>query len=315
MPARPGFFSTSNMPDHQHSTGIVIVGVNRGGTSAVAAVLASLDIFMGDVLHAPIYEDLILARLFRANDWRGFRHQVRKYEAHHSLFAWKLPDSIGRLRKVNKQFSSPKYIFVFRDLSAISLRRNESLGTPILRGMIKSTLQYIKALYFVWTAKPDHLLVSYEKLITETEDTAAQILDFLGFEKSNSHISSIKGAVCNSQYREWAAKTKEAERLALAGYQGHFDYSSQTTAVGWLKSTISSDPVTVEVMVNETKVGDVLADQHRKDLVDAGISASGNHGFIFHFPEAISDSSVVYARPKGVGAYLSHSARSRKDPG
>lgn len=279
---------------------IIIVGVNRGGTSAIAASLNSIGIFMGEFWHEPIYEDLHLARYFRDKNWHEFRSRVKKYENEQSLFAWKLPDSINSLKKIDKLFTNPKYIFVFRDIYAISHRKKDSIGTPLLKGMLSSSLKYLKALYFIRSKKPSCMLVSYEKLLSDKDRFAYELLYFLEIEASEEKISFIKEAISSSSYREWAKISKDVHLLEKSGFSGHLDHLDKKKVTGWAKSINGDNPVTLEIFINDKKAGEVIADVYRKDLVDLAVSKTGSNGFIFHFNDNIDLFDEVSVRPKGI---------------
>ncbi len=102
---------------------IIVVGLSRGGTSAIAASLHALGIHMGDSLHQPNFEDVKLARAFREREWREVKTIIHKYESEHVRFAWKLPDIYWQLSRIHKYCSNPRYIFVYRDIFAIAQRR------------------------------------------------------------------------------------------------------------------------------------------------------------------------------------------------
>lgn len=290
--------------------GVVVVGVNRGGTSSVAASLNSLGIFLGDHWHEPVYEDVHLARYFRKRKWRSFRTQVEKYEGEHDLFGWKLPDSRSKLRKINKIFKKPKYIFIFRDVFAIAHRKNNALGSPVLSSMFMSSLAYLKILFFVQVVKPSCLFLSYEKILTDTEGFSSELLSFLELEMSEENIKSIKEAISNSSYRKWVEKSSKSRLLKHSGYEGHLDHLDEKKVAGWVRSLTTDQPVNLEVFVNEVKVGGVTAGQYREDLVVSAVSDTGCHGFSFVFESPIGLNDAVSVKPASTGMDLIGSPRN-----
>ncbi len=274
---------------------IIVVGVNRGGTSAVASSLNSVGIFLGDSWREPNYEDVYLAKCFRNRSWSKFRKQIKKYEASHDVFAWKLPDSINRLIKVDGMFSSPKYIFVFRDIYAIGDRINRARGASLLFSMFKASLQYLNAIFFIKYRKPDCLLVSYEKMLTNTDQYARQLLDFLEMEKTSENIESIVTSVCPSPsgYQEWADESKKSRERKAQQILGHLDYIEKEKIGGWLRSKKDENPVSVDIYINKVKVGNALADNYRQDLVDAAVSNSGCHGFVYTLDPPLKSGDTV----------------------
>lgn len=293
---------------------IIVVGSNRGGTSAVASSLHSLGVFLGDSWHEPIYEDIYLAKYYRSKNWRAFKEKINEYECQNNIFAWKLPDSSSRLGKVNSIFSKPRYIFVFRDLFAISDRMHRSLGTSHLKGMTKACLQYLKIIFFIKKTRPDCLLVSYEKMLFNKEEYAISLLDFIGMDKSKVNIEKIKSSISPSpnNYTNWAENAKLSKNLTSSGFIGYLDHLDQHKVSGWVRSTSNEKPVYVDIFVNETKIHSFLANIHRQDLVDALVSDSGNCGFSILFKTPLQVGDVVSAVPSDTKINLIGSPRTVK---
>lgn len=278
---------------------IIIVGVARSGTSSVAASINSLGVFLGEAWHEPIYEDLHLARYFREKNWKAFKNRIAHYENTHDLFAWKLPDVTEKLGKVHKFFKSPKYIFVFRDLFAISNRMNLALDKSYLEGMRSANKQYSKVLSFISKVKPEHLLLSYEKILTETDGYALQLLDFLDMEKSQKNIDTIKRVISPSplKYREWSDNSRNNIQLKKRGLAGHLDHLDQTKVSGWAKSIENDQPISVDIYVNDNKAGSIVASDFREDLVNSAFSTTGYHGFTFSFTNLLKSRDEVSVKP------------------
>ena len=60
---------------------VVVIGTARGGTSMVAGCLYHLGVFMGDKLHPPVYEDVLLAEAMEAGAMKEARSLVARYKA------------------------------------------------------------------------------------------------------------------------------------------------------------------------------------------------------------------------------------------
>ena len=286
---------------------IIVVGVNRGGTSAVAASLNAAGVFVGERWHHPIYEDLALADAFRAKDWPRFRQTVAAYEAAHPLLGWKLPNIAKELDRVHGIFRRPSYVFVFRDLYAIGLRKQSALGTSLLAGMNSAQQMYRQALQFVERQSPHHLMVSYEKMLLNREDYASTLLRFLEIEPCEAKLTAIVQAITPSPlaYRQWADATQTQRQLSAAGFTGGVDRVTPTEVSGWVLRVDDDTPVSVEVRINGRPTAAVAADQPRPDLVANGISRSELHGFRLTLSPALRDDETVEVYVAGTSCRVS----------
>ncbi|WP_221798744.1 sulfotransferase [Oceanobacter mangrovi] len=299
------------MADAEKGTSIIVVGVGRGGTSAVTSSLYSLGVFIGDEWHKPNYEDVYLAEKFQQRDWQNFQKKIAEYERDHQLFAWKYPGVINKLRKIDGFFENPRYVFVFRDIYSISDRMNRALGRSHLAGMLKASIQYLKVLNFIKYRKPDCLLISYEKMITNTDDYARRLLAFLSMESNQENVNAIISGVNPSPtgYRKWADSRTDIQKLKNLGFSGCLDSLEAEVVRGWVLARTNETPVSVDIYVNNAKVGSVLADQYRKDLADSGVSSTGKHGFCYVPVEAFKTGDVVAVVPAGSDVNLPGSPR------
>lgn len=283
-----------------NGSAVIIVGVNRGGTSAVAASLSAIGLFLGETWHKPIYEDVDLARAFREKDWKSFKLRVAQYEKDHAQFAWKLPDAAKNLPKVHALFQRPKYIFVFRDPLAISMRMSQAFGRDVMKGMTQAIAQQKKMINFISSGKAHYLLVSYEKMLTDTDAYACQVLDFLGIGNSAQKVAAIEAAIFPSpvDYKIWSDQAKKGVQLKESGYQGHLDHLGPSMVSGWAKSATNDEPVIIEVYVDGKPVSALQADEYGEDLIRAGKSAHGMHRFTYFFEEPLLSGVTVSVKPK-----------------
>ncbi|NHN36164.1 hypothetical protein G8764_02525 [Pseudomaricurvus alcaniphilus] len=274
---------------------IIIVGINRSGTSAIAASLDAIGISLGEHSHKPIFEDTELAKCFRSRNWRGFEEIVADYASRHKLFAWKLPDAVNDLNRVDKLFRAKKYIFVFRDIYAIALRKEQALDQDVLQSMIKSNKQYQQVLNFIARSNIDYMLVSYEKMLIEPAVYANNLLNFLGLDKSEANLEKIVGSISASpaDYVAWSAQAKQEKSLEEISISGHLDQASNQHVSGWAKAAATEEPVMLDVLVDGVAVATLTAENFRADLVEAGISQSGKHGFDFSLPKSAAPGSTI----------------------
>jgi hypothetical protein len=72
--------------------------------------------------------------------------------------------------------------------------------------------------------------------------------------------------------------------VARRRYESTIDGIIDCRLYGWCRLTHSTDPIRLDVFVNERKVLSSVADVFRQDLMDAGIG-QGRHGFFIPFEE------------------------------
>lgn len=287
----------------------IVVGVNRGGTSAVAKSLAALGIPAGEDFNDINYEDRRLAGQYRSGNWAEFKKSVTDYQTRYQRFAWKLPDSNRRLAKVASYFANPFFIFIYRDICAIAQRKQMTLGEETFEAMEESLDGYRRILKFVRRQRPVALHVSYEKMLVEPEAFARGLCAFCGFEPSEETLQRVVGGIEPSpaRYVEWAEVTRQVGELKRHGYDGHLDSVTSTQVSGWLLKQGDDAPVRAELLVGGCKVAEILCDEMRDDLVAAGRSRTGRAGFRLDVKAGIiQPGAEVIVRPVGVTAYISY---------
>lgn len=291
---------------------IIVIGINRGGTSAVAASLHSAGIFLGDDTYSPIYEDPVLAKAFIAKDWKMFTSVVNDYSQRHKIFGWKLPDAIHDLKRVDKLFSKKKYIFVFRDLYAIAMRKEQALNQDTMKSMIDATMTYREVLKFIQQKDLNFMMVSYEKMLTEPQKYAENLIHFVGLEKNDQTIKKITDAISVSpeEYNIWSKNVAYQKKLNQYHLQGHLDLVNKTTVSGWAKSSDSDRPITVALLLDGEEVSKMKAEAYREDLINAGVSKTGKHGFKFNVADKIEPGAVISVIDTSSGIDLTGSPKT-----
>lgn len=265
---------------------IIVVGINRGGTSAIAAALHSAGIFMGDRYSEPNYEDAFLANAFRNRDWKRFRAIASSYEATHGKFAWKYPAIRNKLFRIHRYFSNPRYIFVYRDICAIAQRKSQVFEQNHLRMMAECLFDYGAILLFIKLANPYALHVSYEKLLFNKKKFAEVLLSFCGIESSEDTINAIANQISASpeSYLQWSLRSQRMAALEKRGYKGYIEQLTPQSVTGWAFHIADDHPAVVDICVNGSIVGNSTADECREGLSEiAGANRNGCIGFRFDF--------------------------------
>lgn len=143
-----------------------IIGVQRGGTSAVAHVVFNLGLKMwGNKTTLDdhnLYRDISLAKN-RKGDW-AYKHPMIWQTGKTDIF-------------------TDKYIFVFRD--AVASAQNGDVEP------VEEKIFYRHSLYSTFTSNKPHLYISYEKLCKQPEKEVRRIADFIGVPVTDKAIKAV----------------------------------------------------------------------------------------------------------------------------
>lgn len=293
----------------------IVVGMNRGGTSSISAALNALNIPMGESFYPPIFEDKALAEAFRAKKWREVKRLASHYSTTFGTYGWKLPDSIWQLSRIHKLFTNPRYIFVYRDLFAVSARVHDVHQRDIHEAMRNALRGYSAIETFCRRKSPTCLHVSYEKLLLNKEAFADILLNFLNREPHEGDRQNILSAIDPNSpaYSNWVDKTQQEKALKAAGYWGHLDGVNAKSVGGWLKSDTNENK-RVDIYVNEQLIASVEADRLRDDLKSKGVDENGHIGFRYTFTTPLAKSDVVKVCVHNTQLQLIGSPKAPKNP-
>ena len=70
------------------------------------------------------------------------------------------------LRKLAKHLGKVRFIFIFRDIHAITLRKQKALDEDVTASMLDSLRSYNTIIKFAKKRPRDQLFLSYEKILT-----------------------------------------------------------------------------------------------------------------------------------------------------
>ncbi len=289
-------------------TALVIVGVNRGGTSLISSSLNSIGLHLGDKCRPPTYEDLDLSFYLENKKWKLFREKVKFYENKHKLFAWKSPNSILHLNKIDKIFSKPKYIFIFRDIYAISLLQKEVHNREILTSLQKSMKKYQNILNFTKELKNEYLMISYEKALLNPYEYAKSLIEFTGKEPKIDLINEVIKVVqpSSKNYKEWVQKLENKKKLEQLRYKGVANFSKKFLK-GWAINLKDDKPVQIQVYLNDQFMKEINCNSYINNLIKKGISKNGKNGFYYEFEKPLKIGDKVSVILKNEKIHLNNS--------
>lgn len=275
-------------PSFTRSNAIVVVGTARGGTSMVAGCMAKLGIFLGDQSVPPVFEDVRLSSYFEKNNPHGAKKVAQEYSIRYPIWGWKRPSSIEYLDHVQSVLDAPRYIFIYKDIMSIAQRNAISMLTDIVPILEQSLRQYSSTLDFIRKQPIHAMMVSYEKVMNQPVFFINELIKFSGIQVSDTQLRAATDFITPNpeQYLDSSRITKAQGRLG--GIDNHCIY-------GWARLIHSKNPVSVELFLNDQKIGSVVANLHRPDLF---ARFNQNCFYNFNIPEqiALKPGDVLRAR-------------------
>ncbi len=275
-------------PSMAKTNATVVVGTARGGTSMVAGSMAILGVFMGDQARAPVFEDTRLSDCFENNRIDDAINVASEYSEAHNKWGWKRPSSIDRLGDVPQIFGDTRYIFIYKDVMSIANRNSISMLSDLLPGMQRALAQYAKTLEFLRSRPLYAMMVSYEKAMSNPSNFVNELIKFLNIEPTKDQFQGALDFIVPNPagYLDASRITKAEGRLG--GIVGRKVY-------GWARLVHSKSHATVEIYINDIKVGIVEANIRLQDLFD---KYGQNCGYEYEMPEELSvyDGDIIRAR-------------------
>lgn len=184
---------------------ILVTGLGRGGTSAIAALLFHAGFTLwGDGAGDEIYfEDGGLRKLLLAADYEGVEAELASRTEKHPLVAWKDPKlySGHGLELVRRLPEDWIVIAVFRDPVAIVSRRVVTDQMSFEESMPR-VMRFMRKFYnfLVEVEKSRKVIyISYEKLMTEPIASVRAMFQKLGAELDDDGLASLWGKTRESQ--------------------------------------------------------------------------------------------------------------------
>ncbi|MFV8819967.1 hypothetical protein [Haliea sp. E17] len=151
----------------------VVLGVSRGGTSAIAGWLNILGVPMGRSGKPPLFEDLRMNRALAAGI-EAAEQQIAENNAEQPVWGFKGNAIQQPYGEIARRLRNPVFVVIFRDLLAIANRARLSASRDVGWILQKQAQEYARIADFVATGGYYSVLLSFEKLNACTEDVLAQ---------------------------------------------------------------------------------------------------------------------------------------------
>jgi hypothetical protein len=305
----------------------IVTGLYRSGTSLVASILRQAGIFMGQQINDVVFEDNEILAVLRTGDAEKLKRMIAERNANYGTWGFKMPLVYAHLHPAQVAlFENAHLIVPFRDIAAIVVRNSLSEYKEALTGSgeavrqrpnpgamaaLRGAVSQLNALLtFLDTVSAPSLLLSYEKALIFPGEFIDALVRFCGLPANANLRARLIGLVePNRQHY-----LTRARRI----YRGRIDAVVDGRMFGWCHQIGSTDPVPLELFVDDQLAKSFLADVFRQDLLEAGIG-TGAHGFIVQLggPQP-KQHSIVSVRVAGGPIELDNSghglAHYRVDP-
>lgn len=184
---------TINAPKGQENQKtVVVLGVERGGTSMVAGVIRALGVDMGQRAGLNHEDPRFLTE---EDDKLEKLIGIRDKEA--NVWGFKMPKAVNKLAFFNKHLRNPYLVIVHRNLAAVADSWKQR-GAGQYLDAIERALNYHRLIleHLRQTTRPA-LIVNYERSVIDKEATVREIAGFLGLavdgEAINRAVEMITG--------------------------------------------------------------------------------------------------------------------------
>ena len=263
---------------------VIVLGLARGGTSMVAGTLNKLGVYMGKRLSA-IFEDQEFAQCIKDNDSRKVKSLIHERNSDHDVWGVK---HMSLKRAWHKYFRQPVYIVVFRDLFAVAKRRQIAASSTLFPELFSALKHYAYLLIFLRFTKRPVLLISYEKALNHPAEFVKQVCDFLGIttDRDLDEVASfIVPSPSGYTDKIWLFG-KEAGQQDQ--WYGNIDLINPDRVAGWIQNADDPEPLSIELIINETVVASGIANLEREDVQKRYPNLRNECGFSIALPESIT---------------------------
>ncbi len=193
---------------------ILITGLGRSGTSAVASIVKNIGYFLGEKVSPLTGEDVELRGLLSLGKTDSVRSELYRRCETYDLVAYKDPKLFSQHgeRLLADMANDWLYIFVFRDVLSITRRNVRSIGAEIDEALVSAAHHQLKLINFYNKTKLSNptYLISFEQL-NSMEGFMREFTNFLGFDLSAQQLRdlSLSVAVDKDKYLSGANVVKQ----------------------------------------------------------------------------------------------------------
>jgi len=260
-----------NQESGEQGRTFIVTGLQRSGTSLVASLLHQSGIFIGSEINDAVYEDEEIGHVLASLEIDGLRRIIAERNARHARWGFKRTMLCRELGTDQLAlFDKPRLIITFRDPVSMAVRTSLSEYRDPMRALTDVVANQAKLLDYVGALRCPNLLLSYEKALSFPNDFVDTIVRFCGISPDRDLRARLLASIEPNRPRYLVTARRRFDGL-IEGVRDEHLY-------GWCCLTRSTEPVTLDVLVDGRVAMTVAADIFRQDLLDAGFG-EGRHGY------------------------------------
>lgn len=156
---------------------IVVLGVERGGTSMGAAIIRAIGVNMGD--NAGLnHED----PAFLSDDTEVLKKRIIGHNKNHTVWGFKVPKASLFLPFYEKNLRNPYYVVVYRNVAAtVDSWQQRATGSP-LKTMDRILSFYSHIQKHLHATDRPVILINYERAVANKQGTVEALANFIGLD-------------------------------------------------------------------------------------------------------------------------------------
>lgn len=170
-------------PGNSQEKTVVIVGVQRGGTSMVAGVVRELGVNLGNNL-GNNHED----PEFLTKDILKLHEVISRRNASHDIWGWKMPHSSEYIADLVPDLRNPHVIVVFRNLLAMAESQMKRSETIFERAFQFSVNRLTQVASIVNQLECPLMLVNYEQATSKPHAFIDELCTFLDLSPTEEEL-------------------------------------------------------------------------------------------------------------------------------
>ena len=279
---------------------VLVVGIERSGTSMVAGVLSQLGVFMGDSCSDITYEDERLGALMKTRQkWRGVIEEYCQYP----IWGFKRPSCNFLTLKRLRYFPSPLVIYIARDVVSVSTRCAQVYNRPFDQELNRVLVAQSKLTKKLASCRSPVLYLSYEKVLSKPDDFVALLCNYLDIMPTQTQLDQTYDFI---QPEPESYLTVCEPHLKYVGFVDAADVKSVT---GWVCTRkYGEQKPELQLFVNGLSVNFTIEIIERSDIKQQGIHPTGECGFRITPELAIKKSDHIELRVQDNGQILAFSS-------
>jgi len=182
---------------------ILITGLGRSGTSAIATLLYHMGYNLGDVENSVTKEDRELRRNLKNGDYDAIVNILESRSQTHELVAFKDPKIYSSSHKNFIQKLSDEWLIVCvsRDPVSIAQRRVISEGIDFEKALSETVDSQMRLMKFMLTVEKPIIIISYEKFMSYPTQSVYELANYIEFDKKMLPKVLLKVFADQNKYR------------------------------------------------------------------------------------------------------------------